>query len=60
MASKGKKEGGPMARWVARNWMWVVALGTTVVYAPLAGRTGEERLRARSVDALAEVMSLVQ
>ncbi len=38
----------------------MVALGTTVIYAPLAGRTGEERSRARSVDALAEVMSLVQ
>lgn len=49
-----------MARWVARNWMWVLAIGTTVVYAPLAGRTGEERTRARSVDALAEVLSLVQ
>lgn len=48
-----------MARWVARNWMWVLAIGTTVVYAPLAGRTGEERTRARSVDALAEVLSLV-
>ncbi len=49
-----------MARWVARNWMWVLAIGTTVVYAPLAGRTGEERTRARSIDALAEVLSLVQ
>ena len=49
-----------MARWVARNWMWVLAIGTTVVYAPLAGRTGEEQSRARSVEALAEVLSLVQ
>ena len=40
--------------------MWVLTIGTTVVYAPLAGRTGEERTRARSVDALAEVLSLVQ
>ena len=40
--------------------MWVLAIGTTVVYAPLAGRTGEERTRARSVDSLAEVLSLVQ
>lgn len=49
-----------MARWVAKNWMWVLAIGTTVVYAPLAGRTGEEKSRARSVDALAEVLGLVQ
>lgn len=60
MASRIPEERKPMAKWVARNWMWVVALGTTVVYAPLAGRTGEERSRARSVDALAEVMTLVQ
>lgn len=60
MATVSTKEGGRMARWVAKNWMWVLALGTTVVYAPLAGRTGEERSRARSMDALAEVLSLVQ
>ncbi|MBI4913571.1 MAG: S41 family peptidase [Acidobacteria bacterium] len=49
-----------MARWVARNWMWVLVLGTTAIYAPLAGRTGEERSRARNLDTLAEVMSLLQ
>lgn len=49
-----------MARWVGRNWIWIVALGTTVVYAPLAGRTGDERAKQRSLDTLAEVLTLIQ
>ena len=52
--------GKKMARFVGRNWLWMVALGTTLVYAPLAGRTGDERARQRSLDTLAEIMGVVQ
>ncbi len=47
-------------RWFGRNWMWMLALGTTLVYAPLAGRTGDERARQRSLETLTEVMGLLQ
>jgi len=49
-----------MTRFIGRHWIWMVALGTTVVYAPLAGRTGDERARERSLDTLAEIMGIVQ
>jgi carboxyl-terminal processing protease len=40
--------------------MWLVAVGTATVYVPLAGRSGDERARQRSLDTLTEVMGLVQ
>ena len=40
--------------------MWTVALGTAVVYAPLAGRTGDERAKQRQLETLTEIMGLVQ
>lgn len=49
-----------MARWIGKSWIWVVIVGTTAIYAPLAGRTGEERARQRSLDTLTEIMGLVQ
>ena len=57
---KQGKAGHTMARWIGRNWMWTVTLGTAVVYAPLAGRTGDERARQRQMDTLTEVMGLIQ
>lgn len=49
-----------MAAWIRKNWMWVTVLGTTVVYAPLAGRGGEDAARLKTLDTLTEVMGLVQ
>jgi carboxyl-terminal processing protease len=49
-----------MAHWLKKNWIWLVVLATTAVYAPLAGRTGDERSRQRNLDTLTEVMGLVQ
>lgn len=49
-----------MARWMGRHWIWITALGTAAVYAPLAGYSHEERTRQRNLDTLAEVMTLVQ
>lgn len=54
------KAGQNMARWIGKNWMWTVALGTAVIYAPLAGRTGDERSKQRRLETLTEVMGLVQ
>ena len=52
--------GRTMARWLKKYWIAVVILATTAVYAPLAGRTGDERARQRSMDSLTEIMGLVQ
>jgi carboxyl-terminal processing protease len=49
-----------MMRFVRRNWIWMVVLATTLVYAPLAGYTGDEKARQRSLDTLAEIMGLLQ
>jgi carboxyl-terminal processing protease len=49
-----------MAAWITKNWMWVTVLGTTAVYAPLAGRGGEDAARIKTLDTLTEVMGLVQ
>jgi len=55
-----KGMGNKMARFVGKYWLWMVVLGTTLVYAPLAGRTGDERARQKSLDTLAEIMGVVQ
>jgi carboxyl-terminal processing protease len=47
-------------RYVGRNWIWMVVLGTALVYAPLTGRTSDEKTRQRNLDTLAEVMTLIQ
>lgn len=40
--------------------MWVTVLGTAAVYAPLAGRSGDDAARLKTLDTLTEVMGLVQ
>ena len=52
--------GTHMKRWAGKNWMWVVVAGTAAVYAPLAGRTGDDRAQARSLDTLTEILGLVE
>ncbi len=49
-----------MARWMGRHWIWITAIGTAAVYAPLAGFHHDERAKQRNLDALAEVLTLVQ
>ena len=49
-----------MAQWFKKNWIWLVILATTAVYAPLAGMTGDDRARQRSLETLTEVMGVVQ
>jgi len=49
-----------MARWFGKHWILLTVVATPLVYAPLSGRGGEERARQRSLDTLAEVMTLVQ
>ena len=49
-----------MSRFVRKNWMWMVFLATVLVYAPLAGRTSDERIKQRSLDNLAEIMGVIQ
>ena len=49
-----------MARWFGRYWIILTVVATPLVYAPLSGRGGEERAKQRSLDTLAEVMTLVQ
>jgi carboxyl-terminal processing protease len=49
-----------MAYWLKKHWTWMVIVATTAVYAPLAGRTGDERSRQRSLESLTEIMALVQ
>jgi carboxyl-terminal processing protease len=40
--------------------MWVLATGTMLVYAPLAGRASDERARQRNLETLTEIMTLLQ
>jgi carboxyl-terminal processing protease len=49
-----------MAAWIKKNWMWMTVVGTAAVYAPLAGRGGEDAARLKTLDTLTEVMGLVQ
>jgi carboxyl-terminal processing protease len=49
-----------MARFVTRNWMWMVMALTVVVAGPLLARTSGEGGRARGLDTLTEIMDLVQ
>ena len=49
-----------MARFVKRNWMWLVMAITVAVAGPLLARTSGEGARQRSLDTLTEVMDLVQ
>jgi len=49
-----------MARWLKKSWIWMVIIATAAIYAPLAGRSGDEKARQRSLETLTEVMGLVQ
>ena len=49
-----------MSRWITKNWMWVAMLGTAAVYAPLAGRSGEDGAKLKNLETLTEVLGLVQ
>lgn len=49
-----------MARFLKRNWMWLVMVGTVAVAGPLLARTSGEGARQRSLDTLTEVMDPVQ
>jgi carboxyl-terminal processing protease len=49
-----------MSRWFGRHWIWVMTLGTAAVYAPLAGSAHDERTRQKNLDALAEVITVIQ
>lgn len=49
-----------MSRFLSKYWMWMTVVGTATVYAPLAGRTGDERARQRTLETLTEVMGVIQ
>lgn len=49
-----------MVKFVRKNWIWMVVLTTTLMYAPLAGYTADEKARQHSMDTLAEIMGLLQ
>ena len=49
-----------MARFIKRNWMWMVMAATVVVAGPLLARSSGETARQRSLDTLTEIMDLVQ
>ena len=49
-----------MARFIKRNWMWMVVAVTVVVAGPLLARSSGEAARLRSLDTLTEIMDLVQ
>jgi carboxyl-terminal processing protease len=49
-----------MARFIKRNWMWMVFMATVAVAGPLLARSSGESGRQRSLDTLTEIMDLVQ
>ena len=49
-----------MARFIKRNWMWMVMVATVLVAGPLLARSAGEGARQRSLDTLTEIMDLVQ
>jgi carboxyl-terminal processing protease len=49
-----------MMRFLSRHWIWMTVLATASVYAPLAGRSGDERARQRTLETLTEVMGTLQ
>nr|WP_320132636.1 S41 family peptidase [uncultured Holophaga sp.] len=60
LPSAPRKTGRPFMRGIGRYWIVCLIVATPLVYAPLSGRGGEERAQQRSLDTLAEVMTLVQ
>jgi carboxyl-terminal processing protease len=49
-----------MPKWLTRNWLWMVALATAAVYAPLVGGSQDEKVRRQGLETLTEIMGLVQ
>jgi len=49
-----------MARFLKRNWMWMVMAATVAVAGPLLARSSGENARQRSLDTLTEIMEVVQ
>ncbi|MCL1894080.1 MAG: S41 family peptidase [Holophagaceae bacterium] len=49
-----------MTKWLSRNWLWIVILCTIAVYAPLVGNSQDERAKRKGLDALTEIMELIQ
>ena len=49
-----------MARFLKRNWMWLVMAATVAVAGPLLARSTGETARQRTMDTLTEIMDLVQ
>ena len=49
-----------MARFLKRNWMWMVLAVTVAVAGPLLARSSGQTARQRSLDTLTEIMDLVQ
>jgi carboxyl-terminal processing protease len=49
-----------MTKWISRNWLWMVVLGTFAVYAPLVGSSQDEKARRRGLEVLTEILELVQ
>jgi carboxyl-terminal processing protease len=49
-----------MTNWISRNWLWMVALGAFAIYAPLVGSAQDEKVMRRGLDALTEILELVQ
>ena len=49
-----------MARFMKRNWMWLMLVATVAVAGPLLARSSGEGARQRSLETLTEVMDLVQ
>jgi carboxyl-terminal processing protease len=48
-----------MAKWLTRNWLWVVVLGTAAVYAPLVGSSQDEKAKRQGLETLTEIMDLI-
>jgi carboxyl-terminal processing protease len=49
-----------MARFVKRNWMWLVMAATVALTGPLLARNGAEGAKQKSLDTLTEVMNVVE
>jgi carboxyl-terminal processing protease len=49
-----------MARFIKRNWMWMVLAVTVLVAGPLLARSSGQNARQQSLDNLTEIMDLVQ
>jgi carboxyl-terminal processing protease len=49
-----------MARFIKRNWMWMLMLVTAAVAGPLLARSAHDGARQQGLDTLTEVMGLIE